>query len=431
MLTELQGASRKPPPRQSAGANPIAWTTPSTPPQRPAYVLGDRLHLGDVGDVHLEHFGHRAQALRTAAGQAHRPPERGQQHLRARRLSRGGDREGDALRGQDAGDDDSLAAEQAVCGGRRILVLTGDVPYKARTGMRSYAATISSIAACHAGVPARMSPLTKTASGSPAQSVTTPPASRTSSAPAAMSQRPRPSSKNPSNAPAPDVGEVEARGAGAAKVLEALQRRAHHRQVPRQAVLATKREAGGHDTRTRVRRHREAASLRVEGTLAFGRAPRLAEQRRDHRTDHRSALLHEGHADADHGKPAHEVGGPVHRIDHPHAVVTSASGFLGEDRDVGRAVAQHSDRRLLCGTIDLGDVVAGALDLCGQRAGPRVGLGDQRTRRRGGGDGELTQSFALVHPSRVRAASGTACALAMLEVPEHCLRRAPGRGHPC
>ena len=40
-------------------------------------------------------------------------------------------------------------------------------------------------------------------SGSPLQSVTTPPASRTSSAPAAMSQIPRPSSKNPSKTPAP------------------------------------------------------------------------------------------------------------------------------------------------------------------------------------------------------------------------------------
>ena len=168
---------------------------PSTPPQRPRTMLGHRLHLGDVGDVHLEHLGHRAQPLRALPGQAHRPPERGEHHLGACRLRSGGDREGDAPRGQHTGDDDSLAAEEVARGVDGFSVLTGDVPYKARTGIRSYAATISSIASCHAGVPARMSPLTKTASGSPPQSVTTPPASRTSSAPAAMSQRPRPSSK--------------------------------------------------------------------------------------------------------------------------------------------------------------------------------------------------------------------------------------------
>ncbi len=108
-----------------------------------------------------------------------------------------------------------------------------------------------------------------------------------------------------------------------------------------------------------------------------------------------------------------------------------AAGFLGEDGDFGRAVAEHANRRLLSGTIDLGDVVAGALDLCGQRPGAGVCLGDQRSGGRGGGDGELTQSFALVHPTRVRAASATACALPPLAVPEPCRRTGPGRGRPC
>ena len=39
------------------------------------HVLCDSLDLGNVGDVHLEDFGHRVQALRAPPGQAHRPAE--------------------------------------------------------------------------------------------------------------------------------------------------------------------------------------------------------------------------------------------------------------------------------------------------------------------------------------------------------------------
>ena len=245
-----------------------------------------------------------------------------------------------------------------------------------------------------------------------------------------MSQSPRPSSKNPSKTPAPDVGEIQACGTCASEILEAPQRRGHDRQIPRQPVLASKREPGGDDTRPRVGRDREPASLAINRSQAFGRAPRLAEERGDHRTDHRPSILHEGDADADNGEAAHEVGGPVHRVDHPHAVAARAAGLLGEDRDVGRALAEHANRRLLGRPVDLGDVVAGALDLGGQRPRTGVGSGDQRSRRRGGGDGELTQSLALLHPTRVPAAGGTACAW-LRRGTAPCARRAPDRGRPC
>ncbi len=100
--------------------------------------------------------------------------------------------------------------------------------------------------------------------------------------------------------------------------------------------------------------------------------------------------------------------------------MAGASGLLGEDRDVGRASAEHANRRLLRGTVDLGDVVARALDLCGQRARTRVRPDDQRSRRVRRGDGQLTQGVALVHPLRVPAAAGPACVSSQRVRAERC-----------
>ena len=125
-------------------------------------------------------------------------------------------------------------------------VLTGDVPYKARTGIRSYAATISSIASCHAGVPARMSPLTKTPSGSPAP-VGDHAAGLTDQQ---RSRRdvpdPEPELEEPIEDPGADVGEVEARGTRPAEVLE-TGKATSITGGSGQPLLAAERKAGGDD----------------------------------------------------------------------------------------------------------------------------------------------------------------------------------------
>jgi hypothetical protein len=85
------------------------------------------------------------------------------------------------------------------------------------------APTTSSSAACTAGDPARMSP--RRNPGPPFQSVTRPPASWISTAPAATSQEPSESSKNPSNVPSATHARSSGRRAGAPQVLEARRTR--------------------------------------------------------------------------------------------------------------------------------------------------------------------------------------------------------------
>ncbi len=102
--------------RKADGMNEPVDAAPETP-----HVLGNRLHLGHIGDVHLEDLGRRLEPLRALAGETHRPPERGEHHLCAGGLGGGGDGKGDAFGGQNTGDHDSFAAEQTMCRGCWIL----------------------------------------------------------------------------------------------------------------------------------------------------------------------------------------------------------------------------------------------------------------------------------------------------------------------
>jgi hypothetical protein len=134
-------------------------------------------------------------------------------------------------------------------------------------------------------------------------------------------------------------------------------------------------------------RHGHAPPFAIKCALAFGRAPRLAEQRRGNRADDGPALLDKRDAHANDGKAAQEIGGPVDWVDDPHSVGPEATRFLGKDCYVGGAFAKDLDRGLLSRAIDIGDVVAGALDLGGQR--PRTGMcpRNQLSRRCGGSNG--------------------------------------------
>ena len=310
-------------------------------------------------------------------------------------------------------------------------VLTGDVPYKARTALRSYDATISSITSCHARASGE-----DVAGREDSVGIARPVGDDTAGL--AHEKRARgdvPETEaeleEPVEDPGADVREVEARRAGPAQVLESLERSLHHSEVARQALLVPERESRGDDPRARVRGHREAASGLVGCPLALGSAPRRAEEWRAHGPHDRPAVLDERDAHPDDGKPAHEVRGAVDRIDDPHPFGDGAPGLLGEDGDVRSAVMQHPDRRALGGAVDLGDVVARALDLRRQRrCAGGVSPNHQVRRRRGRRDGELTQGFALLHPMRVRGEVAWSSSAGSPAPAPPCARTARGRGHP-
>ena len=67
---------------------------------------------------------------------------------------------------------------------------------------------------------------------------------------------------------------------------------------------------------------------RSNAALTFGRTPGLAEKWCRHGANDRPTLLDEGNAHANNRKATQEVGGPVHGVDHPHAIGAATTETL-------------------------------------------------------------------------------------------------------
>ena len=253
-----------------------------------------------------------------------------------------------------------------------------------------------------------MLPLTKTASASPAQSVTTPPASRDEQRAGGDVPDAQTELEEPVEDTGADVCEIEARGSGAAKVLESGERPLHHGEVPRQPLLAPEREAGCDDPGPGMGRDREPSSAldrsRPRPSAALHDAPisGAVTAPTTGRPSSTSATLTPTTGNPRRKLVVPSIGSTTHMrsdLDPP-----ASSARIGMS---GAPALQDLDRSPLGSAIDLGDVVAGALDLADQRRRAGVGSDDQLRRRGSRGDGELTQGFALLHPKRVRGAGAT------------------------
>ena len=249
-----------------------------------------------------------------------------------------------------------------------------------------------------------MSPDPSQARSSPAQSVTTPPASRTSSAPAATSHGAEPLLEVAVEHPGRGPREVEARRAGAPQVLERPQRALEHREVLVEPVaLGPEREPGRADRllgRAVARPDRLAVAVRAPAAPRRSTSSPSSGACTTPTTGSPSATSADRHAD--HREAVQEVGGAVERVDEPADVARARPALLAEERDVGRGIGEHLADRALARRVDVAHPVARALrrGRCARPpkrrrarrappASPRRGAASSR--RRGRGQRRLTQ----------------------------------------
>ena len=207
----------------------------------------------------------------------------------------------------------------------------------------------------------------------PAQSVTAPPASRTSSPPAATSHGARPELEEAVEHAAGRPGEVQARRPGPPQVLEMLERPLHRRQVARKPFLVPEGEPGRHDRllgRPGAHRagHPAAAGALPARAQPGGRVPAVAQERRRDRAGDRTLVLHQRDRHPDRPEAVDEVRRAVQRIDHPAQALDVPAELLALERDLRRRLGQERLDRALARKIGLGDPVAGqSLGLAGAR----------------------------------------------------------------
>ena len=161
--------------------------------------------------------------------------------------------------------------------------------------------------------------------------------------PAATSQGPRPSSKNPSNTPAA----VQARSRLAAPTRRrsstTVERRPVDREVAVDPLLVPEREAGRGDRfvrRARADRQRRAVARRAATERRASRCRRASARARRRRSAAPSCTSPTDTPTA--GRPVQEVRGAVERVDEPSERRALAAALLAEERDAGHAAA--SDR---------------------------------------------------------------------------------------
>ena len=183
-------------------------------------------------------------------------------------------------------------------------------------------------------------------SSAPSRSVTTPPASRTSSAPAATSHGARCSSQKPSNRPAGHVRQVEGRGAGAA---DAAGRRARSRRTGagtrRIRLTLLEREAGADQGVLRRPRCADTESGRPSSQAPPPRTRVEASRRAARRTTTPASSTPSTAAaieTAQAGIAVQEVGGAVERIDDPDEPVAHQLGASSSPTTASRRASARS-----------------------------------------------------------------------------------------
>ena len=172
-------------------------------------------------------------------------------------------------------------------------------------------------------------------SGVPSMFVTVPPASLTSSEPAATSHGLRPNSQKPSSATACDRGEVERRRTGAPHALDPR----HHVFPECQVEAATLAPIVGKSRREERSRQRlclaDVNRLAVElRALSATRGEHVFVQCIEDHAELNAAAMLIRDRDAERRKAVREVGGAVERIDDPSmlACLRAGAALLGEDR---------------------------------------------------------------------------------------------------